>query len=70
MTFKKNYDNDRDALRQPKSRNATTRQDARIKHALRHGDLDALHDDELDEMGIGHDLNEPADYWHAEDDDE
>ena len=52
MTIKKNYVRDNDELRRPKGRGVNNRQDARIKHALRHGDLDALHDDELGEMGF------------------
>lgn len=49
MTIKKNFDRD-PVARKPKARGTNTRQDARIKHALRHGDFESLHDEDLDEM--------------------
>lgn len=52
MTIKKNYERDSGELRKPKSRGVNNRDEARVKHALRHGDFDALYADELDDMGV------------------
>lgn len=49
MTLKKNFD--RDPSERPKDLSRNPKSDRRIKLALRHGQFDALYDDEFDAMG-------------------